>query len=453
MNGSSKNRESTIKQIKSFLKNKNCLIAIPNANERAMIKTLLKEINISSDKIHFSTNSKESLDKLNSHLPEILIIDSKLNTVLDNHLELIPTRNTTITISIGKALPYTDQIEALSYFCDVFIERPIVKDNIYKAIKSIAKNKALLDENSKTTLKLLTPFFKKDFENLEPSLSEISEKNIDNEMSYYIRGHREEQQNNKDAAIEYYKRSLEINPQYYNSLIKILNIHIKKNEYKKAYPYLLQILKNFPVDPTQLSNIAKTFVAAEDIRGLLSFCDNYISLEKLEQMFEQYENKSAQVVSTLNQVAIYLVASAKFCTQNLDNQQAKELLIKANKIMGEGGHVKIKSQIINELVAMGEKNQAMEILESISDQDISNDLMVTKIFLEQNTMQPGKLLDEGLKLLNKGLKDPRIYDIVIRHSVSLGKRKAFIEDIIQEATKNHPSMSNHFKRYINKNDL
>jgi hypothetical protein len=210
-------------------------------------------------------------------------------------------------------------------------------------------------------------------------------------------------------------------------------------------------IKNHPIDPVEIPELTKTFIAKQKFEEFIDFSEKYISLDNFDLMKEvdpeEVVDKSV-FDETTQRIAISLLACGKFLRTQNKEDKARKSLIQASTLCGD--NTKLLPQVTNELLELGEKEELDKIFKKIPSEMITAELEVVKFLLDMEIYNDAEALKFGLQLLNEGAKDYRIFEQVLVRSMRLKRRADFIEDIARDAIKHCPEHENNFARFLRK---
>ena len=268
---------------------------------------------------------------------------------------------------------------------------------------------------------------------------------------FFIKGKILIENGKKDEALEVFHQGLELDKGNYYCLKGIYQLLNEKKEYAKAFDYVKPFIKNHPIDPVEIPELTKTFIAKQKFEEFIDFSEKYISLDNFDLMKEvdpeEVVDKSV-FDETTQRIAISLLACGKFLRTQNKEDKARKSLIQASTLCGD--NTKLLAQVTNELLELGEKEELDKIFKKIPSEMITAELKVVKFLLDMEIYNDAEALKFVLQLLNEGAKDYRIFEQVLVRSMRLKRRADFIEDIARDAIKHCPEHENNFARFLRK---
>lgn len=268
---------------------------------------------------------------------------------------------------------------------------------------------------------------------------------------FYIKGKILVESGKQDEALEVFHQGLELDKSNYYCLKGVYQIHNEKKEYAKSFEYVNPFIKKHPIDPVEIPELTKTFIANQKFEEFIDFSEKYISLDNFDLMKEvdsEEERDRTVFDETTQKIAISLMACGKFLRTQNKEEKAKKSLIQAATLSGE--NTQLLAQIANELLELGEKDELEKIFKRIPSEMITNDLEVVKFLLDMKIYNDAEALKFGLQLVNDGAKDYRIFEQVLIRSMRLKRRADYIEDVARDAIKHCPEHEGIFIRFLRK---
>ncbi len=443
---------------------KKVMIISPDPNIRSLVKAASKNLAIDSKFVQTYSDYSEACHQLKSFSPEIIILDLQSNQetclkILKVHLKMFPNKSESASIIIGKGAPSSDFIHAQRFFADCFIQKPISQDSLVKSIKTCLLEKLLLSSEEKYLHSKISSYFENEFFNEQTKestqedylqlITELKSSTKQTPLSLYVQGRSYYLNGNIKEAKELYQEGLNLDPLNYNCLNGLLEAHIQSKDFKEIKLISSKLVKNYPINPTHLPHIAKSFVSTESFEELTNFVDTYISFEKLETMInETYPGSKLNektIINTINQIGICLLAAAKYCSINHGSELAEEIINKCFNVT----HLyapKICNQAINELANMGKVDKALELANQMPPESKGPELRVIEILADKSDTPAGAVISNVMDLINQGVKDVRLYDLAIKKSIEIQRRPSTIEELITDAIGLFPNMNQHFSR-------
>lgn len=448
--------------LSGYLKDKLILIAHGETNTRADIRIVLKEMGVDTKQMLICVDVKTAVQTLEKNSPHIMIIESKIRgescvPLQHKHLQLCPNRAETISIALGHKPPSTDYFHSLLYYQDAVLDKPYFRGKFIEVFKELVIKKATQSQNLKMSLKALAPFFKGQLEGVPEIIAKLQEKNISNEWTSYAEGTILHIEKNYKESEKRFREGLSSNMHSFYCLKGLYEVLRDQKKFAEAYLVVDRLIKDYTFDPRTLPEMSKVYVINEKYDDIIKFCDEYTSYEKIDEMFglndEEGEPEALQneILTFRTKVSICLLACAKLFSQKGEKDKAQEVYQRSFYLAPEE-RVNIRGQIIHELINMGRRPLASKLLAEVNPELFDDNLSIASLILNEAQLAAGAVLNEGIKLLQKGIKDSRVFDIVIRKSVELQRRGSAIKELVEDAVKAHPQMKKYFERYLDSNE-
>jgi hypothetical protein len=111
---------------------------------------------------------------------------------------------------------------------------------------------------------------------------------------------------------------------------------------------------------------------------------------------------------------------------------------------------KIMSEIVSTLLEYGINDEAAEFLKKFpAESQKSSDYEIAKFLVENTDENVSRTIDTGRSLLAAGIKDLRVYEVMIDRSLEAGLGSS-VEDIVHEAMAKFPDQKARLEEIIAK---
>ncbi len=127
--------------------------------------------------------------------------------------------------------------------------------------------------------KALNTFEKGDYEEAIKRFSNLLEKEKNNPVYYFYIALSYEKLNDTDKAIEFYRKSLSIKPDFTFSLQKLGTLYAKKSEFKKAIEYYERAIKGGEADADTYYNLGVCYINTGDNKNAKKAMEKAVELD------------------------------------------------------------------------------------------------------------------------------------------------------------------------------
>ncbi|TNF29204.1 MAG: hypothetical protein EP319_07505 [Deltaproteobacteria bacterium] len=442
--------------MQEFFKSKKVLIFGGTSSTRAYLRTVFKELGVEGSSIFSAMEYSQAMETVKEKQPEIMFLDFKVSNktclpLIDEHVKIYPNRFETLVLTMGLGGIFPDHSSSKDKGSDIFIQKPISQELISTSLKNWYEYRLNHLPNIKALGAVKEKYNQNDINSTFQLIEHCLLEGLYEPELFFIKGKILIENGKKDEALEVFHQGLELDKGNYYCLKGVYQLLNEKKEYAKAFDYVKPFIKNHPIDPVEIPELTKTFIAKQKFEEFIDFSEKYISLDNFDLMKEvdpeEVVDKSV-FDETTQRIAISLLACGKFLRTQNKEDKARKSLIQASTLCGD--NTKLLAQVTNELLELGEKEELDKIFKKIPSEMITAELEVVKFLLDMEIYNDAEALKFGLQLLNEGAKDYRIFEQVLVRSMRLKRRADFIEDIARDAIKHCPEHENNFSRFLRK---
>jgi len=424
------------------------------SSTRAYLRGIFKDLGIQGLCIFTAMEYSQALEIIKEKKPEIMFLDFKVGKktclpLIDEHIQIFPNRFETLVLTMGLGGIFPDHANSKDRGSDIFLQKPISQVLINIGLKKWYDNRQNHLPNIKALAAVKEKYYQKDvistFRKIELYLLEgLYEPEL-----FFIKGKILVEAGKFDEALDIFHQGLELDQTNYYCLKGVYQILNKNKQYAKSFDYVNSFIKNHPIDPVEIPELTKTFIAKQKFEEFLEFFEKYICLDNFDYIKEIDPDEvidSSLFDKTTQKIAISLLACGQFLRTQNKLEKAKRSLIQASILCGE--NVELLAKIANELYELGEKTELERIFKKIPSHMINNDLEIVKFLIDMDLFNDAEALKFGLNLINDGARDYRIFEQVLIRSMRLQRRADFIEEIARDAIKHFPEHESIFNRFF-----
>ncbi len=419
---------------KSFFSNKKILIIDPSRKLRTLLKKMLIDSGVTLNQMSFSEEFSESLKSIEAGEVDLvfssMVIQTKSAEELVNaHVSTKPNRAEAMYFlivdqneSLAERLLRTLKVDAL--FVPP-LNGAIVIETFSKAISSRLK----LSTGDIQYYCALESYFSENYAEAEELLKEIP--NCSSANAYALLGECFARRKEIEESKKAFTKALEIDAQNYLALKDLANLYQEEKRLKEAYEMKRKFVSCYKIDQDTYPDLIRLSLSVGALDDVIEYGEKYF----------EFEERAPEVQRS---VAAGLAAVGKVVIRT-DPNRGRDVLKKA-ALLGIGQTAIIESTL-SSLVENQHYNLAEEILNDALSKDPDHPgLQVVKlqIFASSSTA-PEQVLVKARELISKGIKSPDIYRVMIKTSVQLGKKGAFLEDLLFEAKRDFPELGAEFQ--------
>ncbi len=419
---------------KTYLEGKKILIIDPTRKLRTLLKKMLVDSGVNMNQMTFSEEFSESKKMIEAGDADIvfssMVIQTKSAEALVNaHIGIKPNRSDAMYFLI------VDQNETLAeklmrtLKVDALFSPPLNGAAIIDTFSKALGSRVVQSSESMQYFTALESYFSENYSEAEEFLREIP--NCTNANAYALLGEclarRKENQESKDA----YTKALELDGQNYLALKGLSDLFHEEKLLKEAYEIKRKFVSTYKIDQDTYPDLIRLSLSVGALDDVIEYGDKYF----------EFDERTPEIQRS---VAAGLAAVGKVVIRK-DPKRGRDVLKKA-ALLGIG-QISIIESTLSSLVENKHYSLAEEILnEALILEPEHPGLQVVKLQLFALSPEtPELVLVKGRELISKGIRSPEIYRVMIQTSVTLGKKGAFLEDLLFEAKRDFPELGAEFQ--------
>ena len=414
------------------------LIADPSASRRS-IRKLLSQLLVKGNKVEMVDNYNEAIRHMEVNRPHVVfadydlggrisfeLLDAYRKTTADYHMRsffMIATKESSNLVSTAAEenvdavllKPFTfDQLKNL--FMQVMTDK--IKPSPYMRALEEGKRQ-MVAGNHDVAVQI---FQKARLSDPKPALACYYEGNV------YLQSKRLKE------ALACFDIGLKFVPDHFRCMLGRLDSLIAMGDYVSAYSagrtvatYHSIPLKRIP-ELIRLSILNKKF---DDVLGFYQYADLITQLD---------ETVSMHLASGLVVCGLHFM--------QINNAEAAVAAFRKAEVASKG-HPKVLKRILCSLISAGLENDAQSFMSRMPPDIIdSTEVHLAELEFYDKSKPAAQALEIGMKLLAKGIKDFKLYDVAIRKSIELKRKRSILEDLSFKAITAFPDKREHFENLI-----
>ena len=396
-----------------FVSGQKVLVLDPSSLSRSVLGSLLVSMGVKSADLLLVANHRDAEEEIKKFAPKIVISEFsfgdgktafslfrdqrkafRANTSSSDCLSIVVTGNRS-QMAIAKSAKED---------VDLFVEKPFlpeqIRELIYQALElkvrvpaytaAMKQTQSLIAEGrvelAIQTLQLARA--------IQPTKAET---NFYVETTQLAKGRSKPKQS---GTIGYQK-------DYYKCLIDLYELLLGQKKYADAYRVSQRLLPYFPEDSDRLMQFFRLAIVTK----------NYADVEKYFDIYLAGDDRSDTLVQF---VCSTMIHTAKHYLETKQTVRGLSILQKTS--IAASGRPTLLRELILFCVNAGYLEQAQEFMRKFpADIRQNADYLALEYMLADKTRVSGQVIDMGWRLLDQGVRDPLIYQILIKRLVERGK--------------------------------
>ena len=428
-------------KIIKYFEDKTCLILEPSTSVRNTIRRLMKSLGLDNNRQTVVQNIAEAKGMILQDRPNFVISAFEINgknslELSDLHIQAYPNRMDAgfYVLSDNNSLSIASMI--LDLEIDAYYSQPFTFSTLQESFLKSLKFKVNPNKFWKTFEEGKELLHLDEMDKAEETFKSILSDNEESSIAYAYVGNIAESRNELDKAEEFFNKGIDLNPTSYNCLKGLSELCMKTKKYKKGYEVYHKMIENYPLNPSKIPDLTRLSIVNQKYEDILNYTEIFSGLEDKVEGIKVY-------------ISAGLAICGKFMLNNDDREKGMDALMEAAKL--SDGKMEILKSVISTLMNAGAKKKAKQVLENCANDNTSeNEFKVLELSIIFETGTPDKAFSLGTNLINRGIKEQGVYEIVIQSSIKLGRSNDKTEDIVFEAIKAFPDQKEHFNKFISK---
>jgi tetratricopeptide (TPR) repeat protein len=426
------------------------LLVSDSKGTRASLKAFAKQIGFKADSILVAANFGEANTYIEEENPSFIISDFNIGSatatplfekIKQKHLNplergLILIENTNVSLAATRFY----ELEM-----DLLLNYPLTVDSLIDNFLKVILPKLAPTENDKLLALLEESYYNENYD----KCFEYAESLIDLKhrlgKTYYYKAMTEKKQKNDDKYLECLLLSVENQPPFYSSLNLLFEYYAEtKRDYESAFLYMNRLLEIYPTNPNKIAQITKIFLANGHYEEIVKYCDQILNWH--DQDHNKTIVKNDQIVDDLiGNITVCLFAAAKYAIK-IDNIPRAVEILEGVADTGKN-HFPILKKVIKQVVDLKDWKVADKLLKKVDPSNFDIEMETIRFKVDDQSLPAGESLKLGVILLSDGVKEKELYEIIIRRSIEVGRRREIIEDYISDAIHFFPDDAEMFEKF------
>lgn len=429
------------KHIVDWFRPKSAMIYESANMNRTSIKKMLINFGLDKNKIYIPETYVDAKDFIVHQKPHIVITrddhdgDKGLD-LLNLHIDTFPNRTNSAFIIITDDNSPSVSSLVLDTEVDGILALPFTGDSLEKVmIRSLKKRYSpnpylKLVEEAKGKLHL------GEIEDALKILEDATDLNKTPVLSNCYIAKILISNSNEQKAENMLLDNLQQNAKHYLSLKELAKLYKNQSRFKDQYEMSSRILGDYALNPEKIPDLTKLSIQNEKYEDIWNYTKVFSVIKSPSDKIKQF-------------ISAGLAICGRFMVKSSRPDEGKKAILKSAKM--SNGKFEILKNLAESLLLIGDKEGANKLLMENANEntdEVSLEVFLFELFARES-LTP-KTLEKGRKLLNSGVKAPEIYQILIEKLISGGAKLTMIEDLVLDAKKDFPDLSEKFDNFLTK---
>ncbi|MEW6055877.1 MAG: response regulator [Bdellovibrionota bacterium] len=424
------------KAFAKYIETRKILIADPSASARSGLFKVFNDLGAKTSQITLVNSFKQGVEQITALKPHIVVAEYELGRrcgldLLQAQREQDPgTAKQMIFVIATANTSQTAVAKAAEEDIDAYIIKPFTVEIVRKTLMKAAFSKlhpspylaaidagkasleeGRLDEAENQFAKAIT---------LDPAPA----------LAYYYLGQVKFIRKITEEARGSYSQGLEYNKIHYKCLVGLYELLMAQRDHSQAYEVVKKISQYFPANPKRLGEVLRLAIMNAKYEDVERYYGIFINIDERDDILIKY-------------ICAALVVCGRYYLEAGSRIRALELFQKAAAT--GTGRVKILREIVQVLVDHGLAKEARNFLNKFpAESHTSEDYLIMRFQILNLEGNHSLLISEGRDLLAKGLRDPRLFTIMLNRSAEANLDMA-VDNIYNDAIRFFPERKTEFE--------
>jgi len=415
-----------LEEIKKFIGDGSILLLTNGQNTKVSLKKIFAEYGIKPAQIINAENFESAKHAIEEKPSKLILIDYIMDEKCTRDLiSLYKENNQKELDSIICFLSIEDSemlnVDMHEYDCDYLFKAPFTYNEFDETLKGLILSKLNMGSFEKSLCELSTNLKNEDFDIVEEFVKKFEDKGIKELKFQYLRASFYNRIGLFDKAIEILEDLLNESPEDYKINMLLFDIYCDLSEYEKAFNLSQIYLFSYPFHPKRIENYIKCALVTKSYQSILSYG---LKIDPLSELGE----------STFKAIAAGMIIAANELI-SLNKEMAIEAAEKALKFSAFNPNI---VGALNVLLRCGQSAKVRLYIEALESFQVNNLLKVIEYKAIEMEESDKNTYLKGIELVQMGIIDFSVFDIMIRSAIKVGRKKESIQEAIEDATKHFP---------------
>ncbi len=420
---------------KKYISQQLILLVDPNKTSRTGMFKILADLGAQSHRVITADTFQQANDAINEFKPNVIFAEYELEKasgldLLQRQRAANPASTTSLFILVTRNSSQSAVAQAAEEDIDAFVLKPFTPEVLRKTVMAAALIKIkppqylVKVEEAKKLLK------ENKIEEADKVLKEAVTLNAKPSLAHYYQGQLEGIKKSQDTAKGEYKHGLDYNKIHYKCMVGLYDVFMEQKLHTEAYDVVKRISQYFPANPKRLSEVLKLAITTSQ----------FDDVEKYYSVFTNLDERNDHLIKY---ICAALVVCGKYYLRIKNKSRALELLQKA--VVTSAGRPGILLEAGAALIEHKLAKEAEPYLKRFSPEtQNSREYALLRIMILNETGTPADTTNEGRAFIQKGIADPKLFEIVIRAAAKAGS-KSVVEELKNQALSKFPAEKDKFE--------
>jgi len=427
--------EKQIQLYENYLASNKILIADTNQSSRAGLAKSLTELKSKMSNILLADSYGQAMEYIEKKNPKIIFCDFDLGKncgldLIQTQRAKAPESKDLLFVLVTGNTSQSTVAQAAEEDVDTYVLKPFTVGTLKQAVIQAVLAKInpseyhqLIDEGKKLLVE------GKCDEAIEVLTKAKGLSNKPTLACFYI-GQAELMKKLQEEAKGNFKSGLQFDKIHYKCLVGLYEILMEQKKHDEAYDIVKKLSRYFPANPKRLTQVIRLAIVNR-------------SYDDMERYYQLYKNIDVREEELTRYMCSALIVCGKYYLQSKVPSRALELLKGA--AISAPGRTKVFREIIVTLVEHGMAKDAESFLKRFPPESRKEaDFLTSELLVSDLHCDPMITIEFGRKVISQGIKDPMIYDLLIRRSAETKYQDA-AEELTEDAAKLWPELKSRFQ--------
>ncbi|MFG1591772.1 tetratricopeptide repeat protein [Halobacteriovorax sp. CON-3] len=437
----------------AFFNDMEVLVVESIGNARVAYENAFKTLGVQRKNVRFAKTFEDAIKEMRSFKPTLVfsyevLAEGRYNQVLKEHLKILPNRTKNSFI----LLTQNDSIDAISRIAqqqvDLVLPVPFTVDSIkalmeelYKMKSSPSEYRQLINE----AYEYVGTKHEKVFE-ITQKARELSKNPFE---THYLEGLCQFKEEKYDDAIKSLEQAYSLNPTDFNTLKLFFKTYKHLKNYYMALQYSLKLHATYPISPDMLRDLSMVAVAARKHELILNYYEAY---KKVNEPADDIKDAIAAALVIYVQCELDKFDFEKIKIQDLAvNKKYRESL----KLLEEASIIcTTKPAILERMLVVlahtpdNRTTKYIQIKQKEKFPQYENAPLMDALVCDKDSTA-SQSLKMAIDTINSGYSSEILYEIIIKRSVEMKRKKESTQEWYEQALKIYPNMKVRLDKFYN----
>jgi response regulator of citrate/malate metabolism len=425
-----------LESLVKFIKDSNVLIITNNQNTKMSLKKIFTEYGIASARVLSAEGIEAGERLIAENESNFLILDAEINEkstrdLIEVYIQKNPIILNRIICLMGADDSEHLKLEKLEYDYDHLFIAPFTYNNFKTTIEKLVKSKTKMGEFEKVLYQMNMKLEEEEFELVKEFLDKFDDKGITDPRFELFRAKYFFKIGLFEEAVKTLESVLEAVPDNYKAHTKLFDIYMDLSEFKKAHALAQEYLKYYAFHPKRIDKYIKCTLISKQYQELLAYG---LKIEPYGSIGESaYKALGAGMIIAANELA------------GIDPTLAVQAAEKALKFSDFKPNI---YAALNVMIKCKNSSFVRRYIEALEEHEIDNQIKILELRAIDLEESPKNIYTKGMDLLQNGVVDFSVYDIIIRCAIKIGRKKESIQEQVEDATKHFPDKKDYFSEFL-----